>query len=159
MAQLDLKNTTLKVIDGDANEIEVRIGTGNLTYNDARTIEYNLDKGKLDTATIREGDEVPLELTFSFVWEYIKGTVFEPTGDSIEDIIKGTGGRTSVASDPCEPYACDVTFLNDPDCGTIEGETYTFPEFRYESLQHDASAGTVECTGKCRTISPTTVRS
>ncbi len=71
MAQVDLKLATIKIKDGGANEITVKIGEGNLTYNETRNVEYTLDKGKLDG--VKLGDEVPVDVSLDATWESITG--------------------------------------------------------------------------------------
>ena len=164
-AQLDLKKVTFKILDGTTvtpNEIEIKIGTGNLTYTETKNIEYNLDRGALSGGTIREGDEVPMDVTFDFVWEYITSRLLSGQEPTISDALKQTGRAASwlsTDSDPCQPYSVDIQMEYDPACNDTDIETITFPDFRYESLAHDASAGTIACSGKCNAVQPIVVRS
>jgi hypothetical protein len=146
-----------------ANEIEVKIGEGNLSYTRARTIEYVLDRGNLDE--VREGDQVPLDVSFDFQWEYISGLPASAI-PTIEEALANEGeASTWVSSDQgagaaCRPYAVDIeiTYLPTPStCG--DQEIITFTHFRYESLDHDLRAGTVSVSGKCNILKPTAVRS
>lgn len=136
-AQIDIKFATVMIAS-----VEVKIGEGNLTYSEKRTIEYTLDRGILDE--VREGDEVPVDVSFDFTWTVM-------TGGSIIDAIKGTGtGYTSSDSDACRPYACDieVTYTPQPSgCGSAS--SVTLPDFRWESLDYDLRAGQISCSGKC----------
>lgn len=162
-AQIDLKKATVKIKDGSVTpkEIEVKIGEGNLTYTEARNIEYNLNRGSLTGGTVREGDEVPVAVSLDFVWEYIKGSGTTP---SIEEAIKGIGiaetqGWISSDADACQPYAVDIEILYQPtpwNCG--DQETITLADFRWESLDHDLSAGTISCSGNCNITQVTAVR-
>ena len=161
-ATIDLKNCTIKIIDGTAvtpNEIEVTIGEGNLTYTRARNIEYILDRGVLDD--VREGDQIPLDISMDFRWDYI--SAFAASGTpTIEEALLNEGEATdweSTDSDACRPYAVDIELEYAPTpttCG--DKETFTFPDFRVETLDHDLRAGTVSCTGKCNAVKPTIVR-
>jgi len=158
MSQIDLKNCTFTLSDGSATAktFEIKIGEGNLTWTVARNIEYTLDRGDFDE--VREGDKVPMDVSFDFVWEYLKPTSSE---DTIEGGIKGgtyvNPGWVSSDADACRPYAVDIIVENDPGaCG--DTETYTFNDFRFESLAHDMRAGTVSCTGKCNSAEPTITR-
>ena len=158
-AQIDLKDVTLKIKDGTtpANEVEVVIGEGNITWSERRNMDYILDRGTLDE--VREGDEVPVEVSMDFKWSYLKG---DGTTPSIEDALKrlnAAAAWVSTDADTCRPYAVDLEFENAPSpsaCG--DQETITFSDFRYEQLDHDARAGTVSCTGKCNITMPTIVR-
>lgn len=129
-------------------QIDVKVGNGNLTYTETKNYNYELDRGNLDT--VREGDEAPLEVSLEFVYEFVR------TGTSEQitpvDALKGIGGASgwfSSSADPCEPYCVDIEVFHDPPCGTAENETTTFPEFRRDSLEFDLSAATISCKGKC----------
>ena len=149
-APIDLKNTMITIQDGSTppNTIEVTIGEGNLTYNEQRSIEYHLNKGTLDTT--REGDDVPVDVSLDFRWDYVSGI----TGnESVEDAIKGIRTCSSWVSsditDPCAPYACDIVIVQDNQACDDNIETITLGKFRWEGLNHDASAASIACTGKC----------
>ena len=147
MAQLDLKNCTFKLKDVGSNEVTVKIGEGNLTYTERQNIEYTLDRGTVDE--VREGDEVPVEVRFEFVWLYLLGD----TTTTIEDALKQRGGAAawvSTDSDTCRPYAVDIEITYAPTpaaCGNQE--TITLSDFRWEQLDHDFRAGQISCTGRC----------
>jgi hypothetical protein len=131
---------------GKVNEITVKVGEGTLTYSEKRTMEYTLNRGTLDE--VREGDEVPMDVAFDLVWEYITGTTGAPT---VEDALKKIGEASTWRSsdtDACKPYAVDIVVEYEPDC-TGDPETITLPDFRWEALDHDLKAGTIKCTGKC----------
>ena len=164
--QIDLKDVTLKIRDGATptpNEIEIKIGEGNLTYSENRNIEYTLDRGLLDE--VRKGDEVPMDVSFDFVWEFIKGSSASAGAPpTIEDALKNTGQAAAwVSTDPdtCRPYAVDIILEHVPSCGAgsdAEQETITLPDFRYETLDHDLRAGTIAVTGRCNAEEATAVR-
>src|SRR6266576_3971774 len=106
MAAIDLKNTTIKVKDGAGHSITVTLGTGNLTYEEKRNIEYVKDRGLLDT--VREGDEEPVDVRLDATWENLTGVGGAPT---VEDAMKRRGPAatwTSTSADPCEPFAVDI---------------------------------------------------
>ena len=166
--QIDLKQVTLKLQDGTTpvpNEIAIKIGEGNLTYSENKTIEYTLDRGLLDE--VREGDQVPMDVTFDLVWEFITGNLdsagVPPTA---EDALKQKGNAASWLStdaDQCRPFALDVVLEHVPVCspgaGTQEQEIITLADFRYETLDHDLRAGTISCSGRCNSKEATIVRS
>jgi len=168
MAQIDIKNTELKLVDGTtptANEIIIKVGEGNLTYSENRTIEYTLDRGRIDE--VREGDEVPMDVSFDLLWEFITGNL-DSAGvpPTVEDVLKNqNNAATWISSDPdaCRPFAVDVLVENVPNCGasapTQEQEFITLPDFRYETLDHDVRAGTISVSGKCNSKVASIVRS
>jgi hypothetical protein len=136
------------VITFDGRALEVKVGEGNLTYDEKRTMEYTLDRGNLDT--VREGDQVPMDVKFDFIWEFLTAS----SGDdpTIEDVLKHRGEAAdwvSSSSDACEPFAVDIEVEHIPPCGGEEVEAIRLPDFRQESLAHDLRAGTVAATGKC----------
>jgi hypothetical protein len=138
-------------------QIEVKIGEGNLTYTESKEYEYELDRGDLDS--VREGNEVPMEVNLEFVYEFVR----TGTSEAITpvDAIKGVGGAAewvSSSGDLCEPYAVDIEVEHNPPCGSTQSETTTFPDFRRDSLEFDLSAATIACTGRCNASEPTIVR-
>ena len=141
------------------NEIEIKIGEGNLTYTRAQTVEYILDRGNLDA--VREGDQVPLDVSLDFQWIYISG-LGSSSIPSFEEALTKEGEASawvSTDADACHPYAVDIeiTYLPTPStCG--DQEVITLPDFRWESLDHDLRAGTIAVSGKCNVVKPTAVR-
>lgn len=160
-AQIDLKNAIIKIKDGDSpqNELEVKIGEGNLTFTEARNIEYTLNRGLLDE--VREGDQVPVDVSMDFIWEYLKGSTGSGT-PTVEDALKKRGEAAdwvSSDSDACRPYAVDIEIIYSPSpvaCGDME--TILLQDFRYESLDHDLRGGSVAASGKCNITDATVTR-
>lgn len=138
-------------------QVEIKIGEGNLTYTENKEYEYLLDRGDLDT--VREGNEVPMDVSLEFVYEFVRTGSNELV--TPVDALKGIGGAadwTSSSDDPCEPYCVDIVIEHDPPCGTTEEEITTFPEFRHDSLEFDLSAATIAVQGRCNATAPTIVR-
>lgn len=150
MAVIDLKNCTIKIKDGSGEVIEVKIGNGNLTYDEKRNMEYIRDRGRLDT--VREGDEEPMDVRVDATWEFLTAGA-GPTGTpSVEDAMKQRGPASdweSTSADPCEPYAVDVVIEHEPVCEGVDPETTTLPDFRWETVSHDLRGGTLAFSGKC----------
>jgi len=145
------------VITFKPHRIEVRIGEGNLTYSEKVTREYKKDRGKLDV--VRDGDEEQLEVSFDFVWDHIIGSSGDPI--TIEEALKQMGAASdwvSSSTEACEPYAVDLIVLHTPLCEGEEREQLVFPDFRYDSLDHDLKAGTVACKGACNVTRPIVTR-
>ena len=161
MAQIDLKQATVTLRDGDtpANTLEIKVGEGNVTYTEARNMEYTLDRGNLDE--VREGDQIPMAVTFDFNWEYITGSSTSGALPTVEDALKKTGNASdwvSSDSDACRPYAVDIVILYVPDCATGDQEEIVLPDYRWESLAHDLSAGTIASAGNCNVTTATVTR-
>jgi hypothetical protein len=166
-AQIDLKDATIKLRDGTPGtpvEIEVKVGEGNLTYSEKRNMTYTLDRGILDE--VREGDQVPMDVSFGLIWQYIAGGVDTGAVGTIEDFLKRRGlyaANVSSDSDSCRPYAVDIIIEYVPQCSgtTVKrpNETIILSDFRWESLDHDLRAATINCTGKCNVTQATATRS
>lgn len=163
-ASIDLKDAVIKIKDGGSNEIEVKIGEGNFTWTEARNIEYTLDRGRLDD--VRRGDEIPVDVSFDFLWEYLKGPSSASTASgglpTIEDALKQRGaaaGWVSTDPDGCRPYAVDLVIEYTPTpaaCG--DKETITISDFRWESLDHDLRGASVAVSGKANVTEADVVR-
>ena len=138
-------------------QLDIKIGDGNLTYTEANEYEYDLDRGVLDT--VRAGDQVPLDLSLDFVYEFITTGTSEEV--SVMDALKQIGGASdwvSSSSDPCEPYSVDIEVIYTPLCSTSEIETTIFPEFRSESREADLGEAAVSVSGRCNAVQPTITR-
>lgn len=145
------------VITYQAIELEIKIGDGNLTYTEANEYEYDLDRGVLDT--VRAGDQVPVDLSLDFVYEYVTTGTSETTSpmDALKKIGDASEWRSSSA-DPCEPYAVDVEVVHTPICTTQEIETTVFNDFRSESREPDLGEATISVSGRCNIVQPTITR-
>lgn len=156
---IDLKKVTLKLVDGDspANSLTIKMDDGNLTYSQKKNREYRLDRGTLDT--VRDGDEEPMEVSFQGRFN----SITSDTGESITitEFLTKTGAGSALvttAADACAPYAVDIQVEITNDCGTVLDEVITFPEFRYEEIGGDFSAGQLSVSGKCNAEAPTSIR-
>jgi len=160
-AQFDLRHCTITIKDGGANSLEVRIGEGNLTYDETRAIKYTLDRGHI--YDVRQGDDVPVDVKLDFMWEYLRGTPASASTPSVEEALKNIGNAStwvSSDSDACRPYAVDIVCTYNPvptSCG--DQEVITLADFRYEKLNHDMKAGSVGITGKCNIAGASVIRS
>lgn len=138
-------------------EVAIKIGDGNLTYTRSKDYEYLLDRGVLDT--VKENDEVPMDVTIDGVYEFVT----TGTGESITpvDAIYGEGGAdefVSASSDLCEPYCVDIQMTHAPSCGATENEVTVFPDFRADTAEFDISDATISFTGRCKATKPTVTR-
>lgn len=141
--------TDNEVLTFSGRRLEIKVGEGNLTFDEKRTMEYKKDRGKLDT--VREGDEEPIDIRLDLQWEFLSSA----GGDTVptpEEVLKKEGLASSwlsSAEDPCEPYAVDIFVLYDPDCSGVDAESILLQDYRWESLNHDSKAGTLSTSGKC----------
>jgi hypothetical protein len=170
-ALYDLKNAIIKIEDGTeptANSITVKIGEGTVSWTETVARRYIKNRGVLDD--VRNEDEEPLEVNFSFMLEYYMGTVSTGTGTSattgvpsVMDALKqinAAAAWVSSDSDTCRPYAVNIVITYTPTpstCGDIE--TITIPDFRYESVPFDLnSPEAIVVTGKANVTEPIIVR-
>lgn len=140
-----------------AQEISIVVGDGNLTYTESKDMLYELDRGDLNT--VKEGDQIPMDVNLDMVWEQIT----TGTGETVTpvDALKGINGASewvNAATDICEPYAIDIEVLNVPPCGTTENEQHLFPDFRFDSLEFDVDDSSISVTGRCNATQPTITR-
>jgi hypothetical protein len=154
MSKVSLKESTILLQDGTPstpNELEIKIGDGNITWTEARTIEYTNDRGRISER--RETDEVPMAVSLQFNWDYIKGKTGGGELPSPVDVLKKQGNASTwVSTDPdaCQPYSIDIVIKYEPECtGAQVNETITLPKFVYESLDYDLDAGQIDVSGTC----------
>jgi len=137
------------VVQFQPHTLTVEIGEGNVSYTEKRNVEYQRDRGTLDT--VRLGDEEPLDVSFDFTWKFLTSET-GATVPTIEEVLKRTGPAAdwvTAADDTCEPYAIDIYVEYTPLCEDQQKELIILKDFRYEQLAHDMKGGTVSCTGKC----------
>lgn len=140
-----------------SQQIDIKIGDGNLTYTENSEYEYELDRGQLDT--VREGNQVPMDVNLDFVYEFVT----TGTGEKITpmDALRGRGGASewvSSSADPCEPYAVDIEVEHVPPCGGAQLERTLFPDFRADSKEFDLGEATVSVSGRCNAVEPAVTR-
>ena len=138
-------------------QLTIKIGDGNITYTEHNEYSYDLDRGDLDT--VREGNQVPMDVKLDAVFEHIT----QGTSEAISpmDALKGIGGASawvSASADQCEPYCIDLIVKHTPPCGTSQLETVTFPDFRSESREINYKDATISVSGKCKATEPTVTR-
>ncbi len=130
------------------NQLEVRVGEGNVTYEEKRPRVYRKNRGRLDT--VKDDDEAPIDVVLDAVWDHLIGVTNDPP--TVEEALKQDGNASTwVSSDPdvCQPYALDIVILYTPLCTTSEPEQIVLQKFRYESIPHDLKAGTLNIKGSC----------
>jgi hypothetical protein len=138
-------------------QLEVKIGDGNITYTEHNEYNYLLDRDNLDT--VKEGKEVPMDVKWDSVYEHITTGTSEAI--SPMDALKGIGAASewiTYAEDPCEPYAVAIEVEHVPPCGTTQGETTLFPDFRSEQREVNFKDATISVTGKCNITAPIVTR-
>ncbi len=129
-------------------QIEIRIGDGDLSWTEAREIIYDLDRDILDD--VRLGPEQPLELNAAFVFEWAatgSGEAISPI-DAIKRI-NDAAEWVSSDSDQCRPYSIDVIVDHVVPCGTNDDQRFAFEDFRWDSLEYSIQDAAITLTGRC----------
>lgn len=142
-----------------SQELEIKIGDGNLTYTENDEYNYELERGDLETGLVTEGDDQPMQVSLAFVYEAITTGTNETIAPM--DAIKRRGGASewvNASTDPCEPYCVDIEVVHTPKCGTKETETTIFPMFRSESRDVDFQGSSISVSGRCKAVEPTVSR-
>jgi hypothetical protein len=130
------------------NQITVKIGDGKVDYTEARQMEYQLDRGDLDT--VREKDQVPVDVNLDFNYEHVASGTSEQI--TPVEALKRKGNASewvSAADDKCEPFAVLLEIVHNPPCGAAQRETTVLADYRYEKLAFDFKAATISTSGKC----------
>lgn len=145
------------VLTFGAQQINIKIGEGNLTYTEHRDYTYLLDRGYLDT--VREPKDVPMDVKLDAVYEHIVSA----TGEHIcpMEALKGTGAASewvSASPDQCEPYCIDLEVDYEPPCDPSQAEVTLFPMLRAETREVNYNAATIVLSGKCKAKEPIVTR-
>ncbi len=138
-------------------ELVIKIGDGDLRYTERDEFSYDLDRGELDT--VRQANDVPMEVVTNFVYEHITSGTNEDLAPM--DAIKRRGSASewvSAAADACEPYAVDLLVVHTAPCGTAENEYTLFPDFRSEQREVNFGESNIQITGRCNRVEPLTWR-
>lgn len=156
---IDFKEAVIRIVDGSntPNEVEVLVGEGNLTWSEKKPRIYDKDRGKL--GSVRNGDEMPLELSLQARWITLKSTSGVV---SIYEALKKIGRASaweSTDDDTCAPYAVNIEMEITPICEDEDIELIVFPDFRYEDMNPDPKAATLSISGMCNVTEPTITRS
>jgi hypothetical protein len=138
-------NTVLTILN---QQIEIRIGDGDLSWTESREILYDLDRDILDD--VRLGPEQPIEVNAAFVFEWASTGTGEPISpiDAIKRINEAAEWVSS-DSDQCRPYSVDIVADHIVPCGTNQDQRFTFEDFRWESLEYSIQDAAITLSGRC----------
>lgn len=138
-------------------QLEIKIGEGDMSWSETREMIYDLDRDRLDT--VREGQDQPLEVDLNFTFEYVttqSGKPITPT-DALKKIGEASEWVSSSA-DLCEPYAVDLYVVHCIPCGTDHSQDFLLSDFRWESLDYSIQDAAIAVTGRCNVTEITTTR-
>lgn len=133
----NLRHGKLFIRDGTTptpNLLEIPISDGDLDFTITKPTFIVKNRGKIDHK--RDGDEVEIDIKFSFKfeqWSYASGAA---TGVSPTDALTKEGGAASwVSTGPsCGPYSIDLIFRVTNPCADDEYEQLVFPAFNVATL-------------------------
>ena len=143
------------VITFTGQQLQIKIGDGQLSYDEKRTLEYKKDRGILDT--VRLGDQEPMDVKLDLQWNFLRSTSGDPP--TPEEALKNIGAASTwvtSSADPCEPYSVDILIIHAPPCGT--SEHILLKSFRWETINHDTKQGMLSTSGKCNVQTATVTR-
>lgn len=156
---MDLKDCTILLRDGTTPtplELELKIDEGNLTWTSRFNKEAKKDRGELDY--IKDGDEETMQVSIECRFDEVTSSAGEAV--SPHEFLTKTGAASVNVStaDECASYSVDIIVEVDHECGTVEDEIITFPDFTVEEIGGDFRAGTLSVSGICNAVLPTSVR-
>lgn len=134
--------------------IKLKVGEGNVTWDESKNREYKLDRGRI--SEVRNGDEAPMDVSFQLMYEELTASDPDVDPPTPEDVLKRRGGAAAwLSSDnadadsSCRPYSVNIEIIHSPPCSDKKKELVVLPYYRYEKLTHDPKAGTISSSGKC----------
>lgn len=152
------------VIDNDpftvyGRFLEIRVGEGTLSFSETVNREFKMNRGRL--YQVRNGDEVPMDVSMQFLYEELKASTGDPP--TPVEVLKKQGPAVNWLStfteDPCALFSVNIRFVHaPPQCSGFEHEQVILPFFYYEKLDYDLKAGTISVSGKCNATEPTVTR-
>lgn len=137
--------------------LSVKIGDGNLTWDEVDNYEYEMDRGTIDAVT--QMDDEPVSVNLDAVYEFVTAITSSGT-PTPEDVLKNRGeasGWVTAGADACEVFAVDLEVDYAPPCN-LDHEITTFPEFRWDRVSHDIGQARLSVTGRCKVTGPTVLR-
>lgn len=137
------------VLTFGGRSLEIKVGEGNCEFTENREFIYDLDRDRLDV--VRQGAEIPMDVSLDFVWELLTAIDGADT-PTISDVLHHRGAAAdwvSSSADPCEAFAIDIEIEHELPCSEEPIEYITLPDFRWESLPHSLSDAQVSMTGRC----------
>jgi hypothetical protein len=147
------------VVTVGPNILKLKIGEGNVTFEEKRNIEYVREKRQVALGFVKTGDDEPMDVSIDLIWEFLSSQTGEPPKP--EEALNQTGAAAdwvTAGADPCEPYAVNIEIVYTPPCSGVDAEVILLDEYRWESISHDSKAGTMSTKGKCKALLANTSR-
>jgi len=139
-----------------AGAMQIKLGTGNFSWTEAQTIEYEANQGKIsstDGGVATQGDDVPMAVQFDAIFEfYYDCTIGSVVYQSPVELLQS---ETRADGDACGPPSVHLWLDTTIECADeTQVESLMFPRFRWESLNYDSDAGRISCSGNCLAVEP-----
>jgi hypothetical protein len=149
--------TATAAVTVKCQQLEIKVGDGDLKYTQSYPYKYDKDRGHLDN--VRQGDDEPMDVSMNFTFEHIRSGTSEPP--TPVEAVKQEGAASNwvtYSSDPCQPYSVGVLVTNLPPCVTTEDENFLFPDYRVEKIEPDFKNANIAINGKCNVTEPIITR-
>lgn len=149
--------TTGQTVTFLPQRIEAKVGEGNIQWTENFEPVIDRDRGILDGA--RAGDEQPMDVSLSFVFDWLRASSGDPvTVYEALHQIGGASGWHSASDDPCEPYCVEIFIEDTPPCGSEQSEVMIFPRFYKTTVNPNFEDALVSLSGRCVATRPTITR-
>lgn len=126
--------------------VEVKMGTGNLSWTENNPTIVDTDRGILDG--VREDDEQPMDVNLVGTYQFLRSSSGQPI--TVYEALTRTGnaaGWFNAAADPCEPYQVTLRVVHQPPCGSSQAEVCKFPYFIANTREMSIEDATVSIVG------------
>jgi hypothetical protein len=137
--------------------VSMKIGEGNIEWTENDEPIFDTDRGILDG--VRSGTEVPMDVTTSFVFNWLRASSGQPI--TVYEALRRLGNAATwhnAAEDPCEPYCVDIGIIDVPPCGSEQTEVIILPRFYPTSVNANVDDAQVNLSGRCNATRPIITR-
>jgi len=142
--------------------VVAEIGEGdNIEHTKNKEPQVTLARGRIDGG--EAGNEVPLGVTFSFIYDWLRSSASDPKFSvTVDEALERQGNASdwiSTAQDECESgYQLDIILIDTPPCTTQDAEVVFYRRFMTETNNGSVEAQSVNVTGICVSTIPDPVR-
>lgn len=135
-------------------QVSARMGDGDISWTITRNLENDLDRGKLDGR--REGDEEPMAVDLTFVYDYLRTASPATTVTPYEALMQEgvAAGWHSAGEDPCSPYCVNIIVLDTPKCGSDQKEKLTIRGFAHTEIAGSIADAELSVSGESEYTKP-----
>ena len=149
--------TATAAVTVKCQQLEIKVGDGDLKYTQSYPYKYDKDRGHLDN--VRHGDNEPMDVSMNFTFEHIRSGTSEPP--TPVEAIKQEGAASNwvtYSSDPCQPYSVGVLSRTSRPASRRKTRNFLFPDYRVEKIEPDFKNANIAINGKCNVTEPIITR-